>query len=407
MKQADTADLLRRIYDEAQISRTELAAQTGFAPSHIGAMVRDLMKRGSLQESGFAPSKGGRRRVLLQINPDLAHFLGVDIGTANCRVVVADFLGKILSAETFPTEVADDKDYVLDRVHVEIARLLRQDRRIKGIGVAASGVIDRNSGTVLFWPKVKGWRNVPLKEIIERKHSLPVVVEDSTRTMAIAEQRFGQAKGLKDFVFVSVGMGVGAAIFVDGRLYTGTRGLAGELGHTTIDETGELCSCGNKGCLEVFASGWAIIRKVRMGLDQGVSSSIRDLLQDPNRLSVEVIAAAAERGDRLAERTLSEAGMHLGTALANIVNLLNPQKVIFGGAVAEHAQQLLLEPVTRAMKARAFQHSLAGLEVAVSSLGNAAAARGATAIAGRHFLEAGPTPTRAPRRVSAVRRGSS
>ena len=198
---------------------------------------------------------------------------------------MADFLGNVQTVKTFPTEITRGQDFVLSRIHEEVRSLLAQNSRIKGIGVASSGVIEHGTGTVLFWPKVAGWKNVPLKEILEREHGLPVTVQDSTRAMAIAHRRFGGEKSLDNFVFVSVGMGIGSAIFIDGRLYLGHQGLAGELGHTTIDETGEPCSCGNRGCLEVFASGSAIINKVRLGLQQRVTTSLVEVIDDDNQLT--------------------------------------------------------------------------------------------------------------------------
>ena len=394
MKRSETLKVLRLIYDELLISRTELAKHTGAAPSHISSIVRMLLKQGVLQEAGFAPSDGGRRKVLLQINPNLKHLIGIDIGTANCRVVVADLLGNVQSLKAFPTEISRGADYVLAQIHNEIGTLLRANPHIEGIGVASSGVIERSTGTVLFWPKVVGWKNLRLKEILEREHGLPVAVEDSTRAMAIAERRFGGGKGLNNFVFVSVGMGIGSAIFVDGRLYVGQEGLAGELGHTTIDETGEPCSCGNRGCLEVFASGSAIINKVRSGLQQGVSSTVAEIVENGREFSVEDVVAAANAQDRLSERILSEAGTHLGTALGSIVNLLNPQKIIIGGAVPQSAQSFFLDPMLRAMKSRAFQQSLNCLEVTLSPLGPDAAAVGAVIIIASKLLSEYARPAR-------------
>jgi len=387
MKRSETAKVLKLIYDQQLVSRTELAKQAGAAPSHMTSMVRRLLKEDLVIEAGFAPSGGGRRKVLLQVNPNLTHLVGIDIGTANSRIVMADFLGNVQTAKTFPTEIARGQDFVLSKVHEEVRCVLEQNPRIKGIGVASSGVIDHATGTVLFWPKVSGWKNVPLKEILEREYGLPVAVEDSTRAMAIAHRRFGGEKRLDNFVFVSVGMGIGSAIFIDGRLYVGHKGLAGELGHTTIDETGDPCSCGNRGCLEVFASGSAIINRVKIGLQQKATSSLVDVVKDDDsQLSVENIVAAAHSQDRLSERVLSEAGTHLGTALASIVNLLDPQKIILGGAVPRAAQGLFLDPMLRALRARALQQSLNSLDIIVSPLGTEAAAVGAIIIIASQIL---------------------
>ena len=388
MKRSDLANLVKMIYSEGHVSRAGLAEKTGLAHSYITTIVRDLQNAGLLLEGGRAPSGGGRRRVLLQINPKLAHLIGIEIGTANCRVVATDLLGNILHLRRFPSEISKGKTHVLDAIDREIECLLQQDSAIKGIGMSHSGVIERRAGTVLFWPKVQGWNNVPLKQMLEAKYELAVIVEDSVRTMAIAEQRFGRAKGCDDVVFVNIGMGIGSAIFVNGQLHFGYNGLAGELGHTTIDESGDLCSCGNRGCLEVYASGSAIINRVRSGLEKGVTSSLLEGWQKhPSELSVETIVEAARSHDRLSGMILAEAGAHLGTALATIVNLLNPRRLILGGAVPQAAKGLLLKPLLDSLRARAFHRSVTGLEVLVSRLGDESAALGAVILVGQRILE--------------------
>jgi predicted NBD/HSP70 family sugar kinase len=255
------------------------------------------------------------------------------------------------------------------------------------LGVAQSGVIDHAVGTLLFWPKVGGWYNVPLKAILEREHSLPTIVEDSARTMAVAEQTFGQGAGLANFVHVLVGTGIGSTIFVNGQLYIGSAGMAGELGHTTIDENGPQCSCGNRGCLEVYSSGWAIVKRVRAALSDGVTSILSKLVAEhPEELSVEMIVGAVKSGDRLSQNVLSEAGIHLGTALAGLVNLLNPERIILGGAVPRAAGELLLNPLLYTLRARAFQRSVNVTDVVVSQLDEKASALGAVILLAKNLL---------------------
>lgn len=324
----------------------------------------------------------------MHINPDLAHVMGVEFGRVNTRLVVSDLLGNVLNYQKLPLDVSHGEQFVLDHVHQEIKNCFKRDPKIQGMGLAHSGFIDRASGTVLFWPKVSGWRDVQLKRIFAEEYGLTTVVEDSARTTAIAEQRFGFGKGQKNFVFVHAGVGIGAAIFVDGRLYTGQDGMAGELGHTTIDETGPLCSCGNRGCLEVYASAAAIIDNVRKGLEQGVASSLAALPEgERQQVSLEAIAAAAESHDRLCETVLAEAGTHLGTALASIVNFLNPGRIILGGTLPRVTKNLLTDQLERSLRARAFQHSVSRLEVMVSQQGEDAAAVGACLLTAEAILE--------------------
>jgi predicted NBD/HSP70 family sugar kinase len=385
MKESEFRHLLKVIYYQRPISRTALSEQLGLSLGYVSLLVKRLQEDGFLVEGGFADSSGGRRRIHLQFNPELAHLVGVDFGTANIRIVVTDLLGKVLQFERFPSATSKGRDSSLHMVCDQVNEYCRKDGLIRAIGIAHSGVIDHDEGTVLFWPKVQGWEKVPVRAILEQLCGKPALVEDSSRTMALAEQQFGEGKGIKDLVHVSLGMGIGSAVFANGQLCLGHRGLAGELGHITIDEYGELCSYGNRGCLEVFASGSAIIEKVRSALRQGVISSLAT--RDDGALTIESIVSAGRAGDRLSHNVVSEAGTHLGTALADLVNLLNSQRIILGGAVPQVAQSLLMEPLMVSLRQRAFSHSVHDLGVVVSRLGEEAAAVGAALRIAERVLE--------------------
>ncbi len=387
MNKVDLLGILDSIYDQGEASRTDLAEKSGFAPSYISALVSDLRARNLVTEGGRSLSRAGRRRVLLNVAPDLAHLVGIRIGRANTRIVVTDFNGKVLSLKRVPTEVSLGKERVFNLIERELGIAIKSDPQIRGIGVAMSGVINRNSGTLLFWPKVPGWNDVPIKDHIEKKFGLPVVLEDSVRTMALAEEKFGDAKGRKNFVYVIVSMGIGAAIYINNRLYLGADDLAGELGHTTIDERGELCSCGNRGCLEVYSSGWAIINRIKSGLAQGVHSSLSQLVNGhSDQISIEAIVDAAKSGDQFAHTVLWEAGLHLGNGIASIVYLLNPEAILLGGEVPRVAKNYLLKPLFHSFRGRTFHRSVGNLKVVVSRLGGEAGAVGAAIVSAKKLL---------------------
>lgn len=389
MRNTDLVQFLKLIYAERDISRAALAEKTRLAPSYITVTIRQLQEKGWLLEGERVRSRAGRRRRLLHFNPALAHLLGIEIGRAYSRIVVTDFLGTVLSHKRISSHVSKGRDHALGLIHPEVKACLQHDPRVQGIGIAHSGVIDTAAGSVLFWPEVQGWRDVPLKQIFEGEYGLLTVVEDSVRTWAKAEQQFGQGRGHSNFVCIDIGMGIGAAIFVDGHPYVGASGLAGELGHTTIDENGDLCSCGNRGCLEVIASGAAIINRVRSALEKGVGSVLgeEDSTSSPEDLSIESIVTAAKAHDRLCELVLREAGTHLGTAMAGLVNLLNPETIILGGALPRAATDLILEPLRGTLKARALQQSVSRVDVAISQLPDDATAAGAALAVAERTLE--------------------
>jgi predicted NBD/HSP70 family sugar kinase len=253
---------------------------------------------------------------------------------------------------------------------------------IAGIGIGHSGVIDSQNGMVLSFPRpgqMAEWRNIPLQSIFEKEFQVPCLLEDSVRTIATAEKSFGLGKELEDFIYIDVGMGIGAAIFFDGKLYRGAGGKAGEFGHITVDRDGPLCSCGNNGCLEAVASCAAIIEAVQTAMRRGVDSKVRSLSGgDLDQVSIELIAQAAAENDSLAFRVLHEAASYIANGLADLVNLLNPKLIIFGGALFRAAPNLLSDPIRTIIKQRSLEKSSNDVRLQVSPLGSEAGALGAS-----------------------------
>ena len=386
MRKADPFNLLRLLYASGPLSRTDLAKKSGTAASYVTAVISRTQASGIVSETGALPSTRGRRRVLLSINPDLAQLLGVDIGRWHVRIAVADFAAGVREYVCIKSEAALGREHVLQLVQNALERILPKYPQIAGVGISHSGVINQREGKVLFWPQFTGWEDTPLKEIFEQKYGLPTFVQDEVRAMASMEHRFGQGKDLRNFVFLYVGMGIGSAIYVNGRLYSGSDGLAGEMGHTTVENDGPLCSCGNRGCLELYASAAALITRVRSELGHRVSSTLNGD-RNLDSLSIEEIAAAAEANDRLAARVLSEGGGYLGTALAGVVNLLNPERIILAGKVPRSQEGIYFTSLLYNLRDRAYPQATRNLQVVVSQLGEDAAALGAAVIAGEHVLK--------------------
>ncbi len=206
--------------------------------------------------------------------------------------------------------------------------------------------------------------------------------------MATAEKCFGLGKNVDDFLFIEVGMGIGAAFYFDGKFYRGAGGKAGKFGHITVDGNGPLCSCGNNGCLESVASRAAIIQAVRLAIERGVDSRIRDLTGgELNKISVEIIAQATGENDSLAFRVLQDAASNIAVGLADVVNLLNPRLIIFGGALFRAAPQLLSDPLKRVIRQRSLEKSANDAQLRVSSLGEEAGALGASRVIAMKALE--------------------
>lgn len=377
--------ILQLIHAKRNVSRIELSKHTGLSAPSITAIVQNLIERGLVAESGHNSSALGRKPVSLSLRDDAGFLAGVDLGSFFTRVVVTNIRGTLVYKEEFETRMSDGRDLVLSRtlkaIHKAIDESGTTKPALKGIGMGHSGVIDVTKGLVLSFPRpgqMAEWKNVPLRDILEREFGVPCLLEDSVRAIATAEKHFGLGAGLDDFIYVDVGMGIGAAIFIGGHLYRGPGGSAGEFGHMTVDEHGQLCCCGNYGCLETVASCASIIQSVKGAIEKGVDSRVRELAQgDLNRISIEMIGQAAMQNDSLSFRVLHEAVSHMAIALADVVNLLNPHVLIFGGALFRSAPELFLDPLKRTIKQRALEKSANEVQLKISTLGSEAGALGA------------------------------
>ncbi len=387
--------VLRLIHERANYSRLDLARKTGLSPSLITSVVRALVSRGLVTETTPVSSLVGRKPIPLEIRGDAGYLVGVDIGSYYTHAVITDLNGRIVHKSQIESAIPEGRIGVLRRVFKSVHEAIEASKvprgSILGAGIAHSGVIDTENGVVLSFPRpgqMAEWKNVPLKSIFEKEFKIPCCLEDSVRTMAIAERVFGLGKDVSDFLFIEVGMGIGAAFYFNGELYRGAGGKAGEFGHITVDEDGPLCSCGNNGCLESVASCAAIIEVGRTALERGVDSKIREWAGgDLSQISVELIARAAGENDSLAFRVLQEAASYIAVGLADLVNLLNPRLIIFGGALFRAAPHLLSDPLKRVIRQRSLEKSANDVELKVSSLGSEAGALGASRVISARALE--------------------
>jgi predicted NBD/HSP70 family sugar kinase len=382
-------EILGLIQARVAPSRAELVKLTGLSAGLISAVVRRLIARDLVVESGLEPSKLGRRRVALKLCAGTAYTVGVEIGTFFLRIAINDLAGNVCHKLETRTILSDGLSRVVERCFKSIDQAVNAcgvgKDAIVGIGIAHSGVIDSNQGVVLSFPRpgqMAEWRSVPLREMVEERFKVPCVVEDSVRMAALLEKQIGVALNLPDFVYIRIGMGIGSCIFINGEPYRGAGGSAGEFGHMTVDENGPLCSCGNNGCLSALASCGAIIQGVASAIRKGVHSRIREIVEDDfDQITIEMILEAAVQNDSLAFRVLNAAATHIGVALADVVNLLNPFVVIFSGPLFQSNPQLMLEPIQRVIRQRALEKAAHEVQLIVSTLGGDAAALGAARFA--------------------------
>ncbi len=321
-----------------------------------------------------------RNSVVKKIN---SAAIGVDIGGTNVRLGLVGLEGKVLFRDSFATHQPSGKKALLGAILRRLRDLMRvaseHGLEVVGVGIGAPGAIDTEKGMVYFFPNIPGWKDTPLKSILERRLGVPVAVDNDANAMAYGEFCFGAGKGVKTLIALTLGTGVGGGLIIDGKLFHGSRFSAAELGHMVLNEDGPLCTCGNRGCIETYVGNGYFIREVRRRLKKFPHSLLTLELRKGKELTPLLVAQTARRGDALSKEMWLETGAHLGNALAGLANLLNPEKIILGGGIAQNGD-LLFKPVIASLNKKAFPIAASSVRVVPAALGVDAGLIGAAAL---------------------------
>ncbi|MBM3154240.1 MAG: ROK family protein [Chloroflexi bacterium] len=309
--------------------------------------------------------------------------LAVDLGGTKIVAAVVTPTGKILPRSSCLTLADKGPAAVIDRLisvagsAVDRAKLKTAD--LDGVAIAAAGILDTARGVVTTSPNLPGWRNVHLRDIVAERLNVATCLVNDASVAALGEHRFGVGKGLANLIYLTVSTGIGGGIIVDGKLYEGTDGCAGELGHMVIDAQGPKCNCGNYGCLEVLASGTAMAKEAVSRIRNGGASLMVQLVGGVlDDITAETVATAAREGDLLACQVVNQCAAYLGVGLANLVNIFNPQLIIIGGGVSRMGG-MLLRPARKVVKEKAFRLPARTVQIVKSRLGYDAGILGAAA----------------------------
>jgi len=301
------------------------------------------------------------------MNPQIV--IGYDIGGTKSTVVIATVEGEIIGRITGATEISEGPLVTVNRLISDTRRLIEQhsvsEETLLGVGISCGGPLDRNEGIIIGPPNTPGWDYVPIVKLVEDALGLRAVLENDADSAALAELFFGVGKGKKNIVSFTWGTGIGAGVVVDGRLYTGTSGLAGEIGHITYITGGRVCQCGKSGCIEAYGSGSSISRIASEMVRSGRDSA----LKDADVIDARAVCNAARAGDRLAIEVLTEASHAMGRAIAITAHTLNPQ-VITLGTLAIKAGGLLMPEVLRVVEQEVWEEIRKELIVMPSPLGD-------------------------------------
>ena len=307
--------------------------------------------------------------------------IGIDVGGTNVKIALVDEGGKIIYSNSVPTYAKMGFEYTVNNIKQSIRDLMKEtntdEKTIEGIGFDFPGQIDYKNGIVKLAPNIPGWVNVPIAKLIEDEFHIPTRVDNDVRCAALGEMNFGAGRGCENFICITVGTGIGSGLVINGKLVRGASNAAGEIGHIKLQaKDGPLCGCGDSGCLEAFASGPAIVAMAQDYLKGGKSAKFAEMASD-GEITPYIVAKAAEAGDPVAKRIFETMGYRIGIGLTSVINLLNPEKVIIGGGVAE-CGDLLLEPIRKTVKKRAMVIAGETVQIVPAQLGNSAGVIGAS-----------------------------
>ena len=306
--------------------------------------------------------------------------IGVDVGGTYVKIALVDANGEIKCSNKVSTRAEMGYEYTVGNIKQAIYDLIQESgitkNDIEGIGFGFPGQIDYQNGIVRELPNIPGWTNVPIAKIMEQEFGIKTKVDNDVRCAALGELKYGAGQNSKNLICVTIGTGIGSAIIIDGKLVRGASNAAGEIGHIKMSiHDGPICGCGDTGCFEAYASGPAIVAMAKDYIKGGKSAKFRELANG-KEIEPYFVAQAAQQGDSVAKRIFEIMGEYIGVGLSSVVNLLNPERIVIGGGVAD-AGEILFDPIRRTINNRAMKISADALEIIPAKLGNNAGVIGA------------------------------
>jgi predicted NBD/HSP70 family sugar kinase len=360
--------VLRMIWEERRISRADIARRAALSRSTVSEIVEGLLGSGLVAEAGEGASRGGRRPIVLEFQDDACAILGVDVGATHVSAVLTDLRGHVLAWQhrDFPArfDPAGTGQLVVDLCDACLAEGGVRRSRLLGIGMAVPSPVDPRDPERLSSISLPSWGGRLNLDELRSRFGVPVLVDNDANLGALAEHWWGGARQLDDFAYIKVATGIGSGHFVDGRIYRGSSGVAGEMGHMAIDPRGAPCNCGNRGCLQTYIGSEAMLARAA-SLASGFPGSVLAGIAEPR---IDELLDAALADDPLALQVVREAAEYLGIAIASMVNLMNPSAVIVGGGMAR-LDDRVLNPIRETVLRRTFVAAAAACEIRTSDLG--------------------------------------
>ncbi|MFJ5621573.1 ROK family protein [Peribacillus loiseleuriae] len=376
VKVNNKSKVLETIKEQAPLSRADISQQLGLTKGTISSLVNELLAENICYETGPGESSGGRRPVMLLFNERAGYSIGIDLGVNYILGVLTDLSGNIVHEKM---KTINNMDYEMAMMAIKkmIQFLLdsapESHYGVVGIGIAVPGIVSNGGDHILLAPNL-GWKNIHLKQEIEKEYNLPVVIENEANAGAYGEKRFGAGKEFENVIYLSAGIGLGVGFILNNELYRGAEGFSGEMGHMIIDIHGKECSCGSAGCWELYASEQALLNQAK---------DVKSINQA--ELNLESLVQLATENEEI-NSLFAQIGRYLGFGLTNIINTFNPQQIIIGNRLAL-AKDLIVQPIVDVVEHHSLRHNQANLKISFAELTNYSSALGVSAFVTEFFLK--------------------
>ena len=368
--------LLNLLWREREISRAELARRSGLSRSTVSAIVNDLLGTGLVEETRAGISSGGRRPIMLEFQDQSSFIVGIELGATHVSCVLTDLHCKVRASWSAPAPVRNEPEAALEKMMLGVRSVLEADgvglSRVLGIGVAVPSPVDSEHPGELLPLVAPKWKGYNIATHLKESFGRPVFIDNDANLGALAELWWGAGCSAGDLAFIKVATGIGAGLTINARIFRGTSGIAGEIGHTSIDPNGPLCVCGLNGCLATFIGTPALLERAEAQLRASRSNR-------PPPASIDDLVNAALDGDPPSVELIQYAGNKLGVGIANMLNLLNPKTVVIGGGIAR-AGDLIIDAVCQTIRGLSLPASISSTEIRTTSLNEWGIALGAATL---------------------------
>ncbi len=371
--------IFQTIRENGPILRSELATLTGMSRSTVSLHVEKLLQTQLVKEEEISKNGDKRKKSLLKLAENAGFVIGIEIKITGISIGLFNLNVELLDFYTEQVSVGKGPGFIINLVFETIDKLLVKNKisskSIMGVGMGIPGTIEKNSRIIVGPKFMPGWNKYPLRKTLEQRFNCRIILENEVNAMAVGSHFVGTGKEVDNLLFVKIGTGIGAGIFVNGELYRGSSGSAGDIGHISIDDLDIPCHCGNYGCLEMIGSGAAIAKRGEEVMKKGGSEFLTKIYEKENKITVEDISLGADHGDSLCLEIIKDASKAVGKVLAKVAGFFNPSLIIIGGGVAE-AGEKFLSGIREMVFMRSYPIITSELQIKKSSLGRKACVLG-------------------------------